>query len=82
VADTLAFSVVDLADSRPPYPCSLCSVKPASFQYHIDSDEPTFQQLSGSCCLGCANNLLSSFEELRRARSGESTSHDADAVAN
>jgi hypothetical protein len=81
VADTLAFSIVDVPDSQPPQPCSLCGVKPASFEYEISTDEISFQQLTGSCCLGCAGNLLDGFEEVRRARK-ENTPEYANCAAN
>jgi hypothetical protein len=68
MADTLAFSILDAADGQAPELCSLCGARSASFEYQINSDEPSFEQLSGSCCLGCAGNLLDGFEEVRRAR--------------
>jgi hypothetical protein len=82
VADTLAFSILDALDSEASQPCSLCSVRPASFEYEISTDEISFQQLSGSCCLGCADSLLAGFEEVRRARTEKNTPELANSAAN
>jgi hypothetical protein len=68
VADTLAFSIPDVPESQIPQPCSLCKLKLASLNYQIDSNEPSFQQLSGSCCLGCGSNLVAGFDKVSRAR--------------
>jgi hypothetical protein len=81
VADTLVFSILDALDGQAFQPCSLCGVKPASFEYEIDTDEISFQRLSGSCCLGCAGNLLDGFEEVRRART-KNTPEYANCAAN
>jgi hypothetical protein len=78
----LAFSILDALDSQASQPCSLCSVKPASFEYEINTDEISFQQLSGSCCLSCADNLLAGFEEVRRARYEKNTPELAISTAN
>lgn len=68
MADTLAFVTFNPPNMGPSKECSLCRIKSASFEYEINSDEPSFRELSGSCCLTCGYNLLSGLEEVRRAR--------------
>jgi len=74
MADILAFSISDAPESQMFQPCSLCKLKPASLQYQIDSEEPTFHQLSGCCCLGCGSNLLAGFDKVSRARNEKKSS--------
>jgi hypothetical protein len=82
VADSLLFSIPDGLDLGSPQICSLCRLKPAWLEYEINSDEPNFHQLSGSCCLVCGNNLLAGFEKMTQARNEESNPEMANSSAN
>lgn len=72
MADNLLFSIADGLAAGSPQTCSLCRLNPAWLEYEINSDEPNFHQLSGSCCLVCGNNLLAGFEKMTQARDGKS----------
>jgi len=82
VPDTLVFTIPDKPNVQLPLHCSLCAIKPAWLEYEIDSDEPSFHQLSGSCCLGCAGNLLAGLEKLCRARHEKSPQEGSNFSAN
>jgi len=66
VPDGLSFSTLPVTSSTEI--CSLCKATPACFRYEMHSDDPSFHQLSGICCLACGTNLSAGLEEVWQAR--------------
>ena len=80
--DKLTFSTLDGTDEHAGQPCSLCGGHTVSLEYNVSSDDETFQQLQGRCCLTCAGSLLSALERMEKARAQETQLVVFDSTAN